>query len=195
MLRALHGAWNIANRLKAAWEWYAMLVALGLFPTLTVMFGVFEGQPWSVVFLYATAFVAFFIVIVAEGKVIAEGRTQKQRRLQEAQQVIHDGVMWKLKASAADGPYCPTNTGTALVFQTHRGRRAPCDSDAAGGAFDEQLYCETCTARFDLGSTAGALRTVGQSRKEALAKMLEARNVVIGSPFGERNNRGEKQRR
>jgi hypothetical protein len=74
--------WRIIEGARAAWEWWGLLAVAGVLPSVGVVLGVFEGQPWSVLVLYVVAASAFWIVIAVEGKAfIGERKRQRIARL------------------------------------------------------------------------------------------------------------------
>jgi hypothetical protein len=62
---------RLAQRLKDTWEWWGILAAFGL-PGVPAVLGLFEGQPWSVLALYGVGAVAYWVVLVAEGRPILD---------------------------------------------------------------------------------------------------------------------------
>ena len=82
--------WRIAEAARAAWEWWSLLVAAGLVGGLPTYLGVFEGQPWSVIALYALAGGAFWVVIAVEGKALIGER--KRRRIERLMTLRAEGV-------------------------------------------------------------------------------------------------------
>jgi hypothetical protein len=83
--------WRIAEALRATWEWWGLLpLLLGAVPGVPVVLGFFEGQPWSVRVLYAVVAVAFWIVLVAEGRAIFPER--KRPRIARVMALRAEGV-------------------------------------------------------------------------------------------------------
>ena len=78
MLRAIG---RFLKGIKDAWEWYSILVLFGVVPGATVLLGAFEGQPWSVLTLYASVALAFWLVLLREGHEIADYIRLRRRRL------------------------------------------------------------------------------------------------------------------
>jgi hypothetical protein len=89
------------RRAKDAWEWYSLLAVIGIVPGLPVVLGVFEGQPPSVLALYATAALAFWVVIFPEVREVVEQLRRRRVRVQ----LTHDpccNLGWVLHAGVGN---------------------------------------------------------------------------------------------
>jgi hypothetical protein len=93
--------WRIAETARAAWEWWGLLVTAGLVSGLPTYLGVFEGQPWSVIGLYALAGGAFWVVIAVEGKALI--RERKQRLIARLMTLRAEGVQILNRDVRGDG--------------------------------------------------------------------------------------------
>lgn len=69
---------KIATRAKEAWEWLTLMATLGLVPIAATR--VLEGQTWDVILLYVMAAIAYWFILVAEGRPILEAL--RKRRLE-----------------------------------------------------------------------------------------------------------------
>jgi|SRR5262245_28342736 len=64
--------WSIGNHIKNAWEWYAIIATLSVSPVVPLMLGLLEGQPASVIALYVMAIMGHVIVLLVEGRPLAD---------------------------------------------------------------------------------------------------------------------------
>ncbi len=95
--------------------------------------------------------------------------------------IRYDAVLWEERRIphttntwVVAGPFCPHDK-TALLAVHLGTRRPPEDSDVIGVTISH-LYCPTCTGEFRLGAPeAGHMRSVGQSRAEALRLILDSK--------------------
>jgi len=92
--------------------------------------------------------------------------------------IRHDGVIWIAEAVpnttnswTLSGPFCAIDRVELVAVEMTGWRRPPDDSDSIHGNI-EHLLCAACSTTFDLGGpTAGALRSVGAARREAISRI------------------------
>lgn len=70
---------RLAGRIKESWEWWAIFAGAGIVPGIPVMLGFLEGQPLSMIALYLVVALAFWLVIIIEGKPLIEPVIERWR--------------------------------------------------------------------------------------------------------------------